>query len=403
MHTATAETQRAGAGAAGARRSRQRLAVVGHSGPTIAIGAGGTGGHIYPGLALAAALRQRRPDARILFFGTPRGMESELIPAAGYPLFHTSMVPFARSAGWRRYVVTAITARAAWQSRRLLLREGVDAVVGMGGYPSLPVIAGARLAGIPALIHEANAVPGRANWLSARLTPNVALALGTEGAWRPGPGSRVVGMPISAALDQLDRPALRPGARARLEVPADAVLVVVSGGSQGSERLDGAALELALAWRGREDVRLVIKPSRRGGDKLRAQLYAAGLSDNARVVDYIERMDDVYAAADLMICRAGAATVAELAAVGLASVLVPYPHAPADHQTHNARALVDAGGAVMVADAAATGIGWCTLVDGLVGDRTRLQSMARAAGTIAQRDGASRLADWTLELSGAKA
>jgi UDP-N-acetylglucosamine--N-acetylmuramyl-(pentapeptide) pyrophosphoryl-undecaprenol N-acetylglucosamine transferase len=399
MHTATASTP-----TAAAYLPRIGLAAATDRSPlTIGIAAGGTGGHIYPGLALAAALREQRPGARVLFFGTPRGMESELIPAAGYPLFLVDMAPFSRSEGWRRYATPAITARASWQSRALLQRESVDVVVGMGGYPSLPVIAGARLAGIPALIHEANAVPGRANRLSAHLTPNVALALGTAGGWLPSAQARVVGMPIGAELDGLDRPSLRSAARARLGVPSWAVLVVVSGGSQGSQQLDAAAAELALGWRERDDVRLLIKPSRDGGSRLRARLADAGVGAVARVVDYIERMDDVYAAADLMICRAGAATVAELAAAGVASVLVPYPHAPGDHQTHNAQALVESGGAVLVADAQATGPGWGALVDGLIGSRSRLDAMATAAASIGERDGAGRLADWALELAGARA
>lgn len=273
----------------------------------------------------------------------------------------------------------------------------------MGGYPSLPVIAGARLADIPALIHEANAVPGRANRLSAHLTPNVALALGTAGSWLPSPQARVVGMPINAELDVFDRSALRGAARVRLGVPSGAVLVVVSGGSQGSARLDAAAAEMALAWRGRDDVRLLIKPSRDGGSRLRSRLADAGVGEAVHVVDYIERMDDVYAAADLMIGRAGAATVAELASAGVASVLVPYPHAPGDHQTHNALALVEAGGAVLVPDAQATGPAWCALIDGLIGNPARLRSMAVAAAGIAERGGATRLAAWALELAGVRA
>src|SRR5438552_1428734 len=141
--------------------------------PSLGIAAGGTGGHIYPGLALAAALRRLSPDTPIAFVGTRRGLETRLIPEAGWPLHLVDMIPFQRSLGMRRWLLPAALARSAVQARGILRREQASVAVGMGGYASIPLVAGARLARVPALIHESGAVGGRANRLAARLTRNV--------------------------------------------------------------------------------------------------------------------------------------------------------------------------------------------------------------------------------------
>jgi UDP-N-acetylglucosamine--N-acetylmuramyl-(pentapeptide) pyrophosphoryl-undecaprenol N-acetylglucosamine transferase len=379
-------------------QSRPRVAAPVDQAPTVAIAAGGTGGHIYPGLAIAAALRRARREARVIFVGTPRGMERELIPAAGHELFLTDMVPFV---GGVRSQAAAIgrTATAVAQSRRLLREERVDAVIGMGGYPSFPVVLAARLAGVPALIHESNAVPGRANRLAGRLRIPVGLSIGADTGWNPAAETRVVGMPVGADLRDFDRAALRPAARASLGVAGGETLVVVSGGSQGSAQLDRAALDLARHWRDRRGVRILVKASRGERERLETQVRRSGAERVATVVDYFERMDEVYAAADLMVCRAGAATVAELAVTGVPAVLVPYPHAPGDHQTHNAEALVRAGGAVRIADDRAGGDSWCELLDSLVGSPGRLARMSEAAEALIPVDGAERMAAWALELT----
>src|SRR5205807_7796735 len=142
------------------------------NGPSVVIAAGGTGGHIFPGLALAGALRRQEPAALVSFLGTARGLEGTLIPEAGYRLHLVDMVPFS---GGRRLVAPAALGRAAWQSRRVLGHERASVAVGMGGYASIPLIVGARMAGVPSVIHESGAIPGRANLLAARLTPNVAV------------------------------------------------------------------------------------------------------------------------------------------------------------------------------------------------------------------------------------
>ncbi|MFJ2868830.1 UDP-N-acetylglucosamine--N-acetylmuramyl-(pentapeptide) pyrophosphoryl-undecaprenol N-acetylglucosamine transferase [Kitasatospora sp. NPDC087314] len=344
---------------------------------SVVIGAGGTGGHIYPGLALAEALRRADPRAVISFVGTERGLETTLIPEAGYRLHTVDMIPFDASLGPRRYLLPAALLRSGGQCREILRAQGAQVAVGMGGYPSAPAIVGARLAGLPSVVHESNAVPGRANRFAARLTPHIALAFDRTREHLPaGRSAQTVGMPLVGAVARLDRAALRAEARRQLEVPEGARLLVFNGGSLGAARLTAAAVELAARWRHRTDRQLLIKTGPAALEEVRAAL--AG-HPTARAVSYLDRMDLVYAAADLMVCRAGAATVAELSSVRMPAVLVPYPHAPHDHQTHNARVLSDTGAGLLLPDGECTGERLAALVEPLLADPARLAAMARAA------------------------
>jgi UDP-N-acetylglucosamine--N-acetylmuramyl-(pentapeptide) pyrophosphoryl-undecaprenol N-acetylglucosamine transferase len=289
--------------------------------PSILIAAGGTGGHIFPGLALAAAIRRREPSTLVSFVGTPRGLEGRIIPDAGYALHLVDMVPFS---GARRAVAPAAFARATWQARRLLRRERAAVAVGMGGYASIPLVAGARLAGVPSLVHESGAIPGRANLLAARFTSNVALAFDTAATSFPG-RTRVVGMPLSAEIEHFDRAALRSEARAAFDLPDGAGVLLVIGGSQGATTLNRAAVGLAARWKDHPDRRIVLKTGAADLASIQADLQAAGAAHVVRAVSFFDRMDHAYAVADLALTRAGAGTVAELAATGLPAVLVPYP------------------------------------------------------------------------------
>ncbi|MEV6046603.1 UDP-N-acetylglucosamine--N-acetylmuramyl-(pentapeptide) pyrophosphoryl-undecaprenol N-acetylglucosamine transferase [Streptomyces xanthochromogenes] len=364
---------------------------------SVVIGAGGTGGHIYPGLALAEALRRAVPDAVISFVGTTRGLEGELIPRAGYRLHTVDMIPFDPSLGAKRYLLPAALLRSGAQCRAILKAQDAQVAVGMGGYPSAPVIVGARMAGLPSLIHESNAVPGRANQFAARLTPNIAVAFDRSRAHLSGgQDALTTGMPIAASLAALDRPALRAEARRALGVPPGARLVLVNGGSLGAARLTAAAVGLAERWRDRRDVHLLIKTGPAQLADTESQL--SGLP-GARAVPYLDRMDLAYAAADLVVCRAGSATVAELAATGVPAVLVPYPHAPGDHQTHNARVLSDAGAGLLVPDAETTAFRLAGLVEPLLADPARLAAMSGAADPGNHARAADLLAARVLELA----
>ncbi len=367
--------------------------------PSILIAAGGTGGHIFPGLALAAALQRQEPSARIAFVGTPRGLEGRIIPDAGYPLHLLDMVPFA---GARRALVPAAFTRATWQARKLLRSEGAAVAVGMGGYASIPLVAGARLAGVPSLVHESGAIPGRANLLAARFTTNVALAFERAAASFRG-ATRVVGMPLSADIEHFDRDAVRSEARASFGLSDDAEVVLVVGGSQGATTLNRAAVRLAALWRDRPRRRILLKTGVTDLAGIQADLAAAGASDVVHAVSFFERMAYAYAAADLAVTRAGAGTVSELGATGLPAVLVPYPYAPHDHQAVNASVLVDVGAAVMVRNPEATADNLAPLLEELFADPDRRARMGKAGRSVSRPHAADDLASWVLELAGSHA
>ncbi|MEV5595138.1 UDP-N-acetylglucosamine--N-acetylmuramyl-(pentapeptide) pyrophosphoryl-undecaprenol N-acetylglucosamine transferase [Streptomyces sp. NPDC052496] len=368
---------------------------------SVVIGAGGTGGHIYPGLALADALRRAVPDAVVSFVGTERGLETRLIPQAGYRLHTVDMIPFDPSLGAKRYLLPAALLKSGAQCRSILRQQEAQVAVGMGGYPSAPVIVGARLAGLPSLVHESNAVPGRANKFAARLTPHIALAFDRSRAHLAG-GERAetVGMPLVGPLASLDRTTLRARARRELGVPEGARLLLVNGGSLGAARLTEAAVGLAARYRTRTDLRLLIKTGPAALEETRERLAATGGAAVAEAVPYLDRMDLAYAAADLVVCRAGSATVAELATIGMPAVLVPYPHAPGDHQTHNARVLSDAGAAVLLPDAETTAERLAALVTPLLDDPDRLAAMGQAADPGTHAHAADLLAAKVLQLAG---
>ncbi|MEY2478154.1 MAG: UDP-N-acetylglucosamine--N-acetylmuramyl-(pentapeptide) pyrophosphoryl-undecaprenol [Actinomycetota bacterium] len=358
------------------------------------IAAGGTGGHIFPGLALADALKRVAPDTRVTFVGTERGLEKRLIPEAGYPLRTVDMVPFT---GIGKVTLPFALLRAALQSRKLLKVERADVAVGMGGYASIPLIVGARLAGVPAIIHESGAIAGRANRVAAKLTHNVALAF-DEAAHQFNSRARTVGMPLNPQIADFDRDALRAGARAAFGLPDGVTMVLVSGGSQGSARLNEAAVGMAGRWKESDDVRIVLKAGTKNADDVARRLRENGGERVTQLVSFFDRMDHAYAAADLMVSRAGAGTVAELAAVGLPSILVPYPYAMDDHQTVNAAVLTKAGAALLVRDDEATADRLAPLVEELLDDPARLAEMRRATAKVARPHAAEELAAWVLEL-----
>jgi UDP-N-acetylglucosamine--N-acetylmuramyl-(pentapeptide) pyrophosphoryl-undecaprenol N-acetylglucosamine transferase len=364
---------------------------------SVVMAAGGTGGHLVPALAIAGALRRTRPDARICFIGTDRGLTDDIVGRAGYERFTTSVQPFARSARGVLGPLSMVPATA--QARAVIRRVGASVVVGMGGYPSLPAIAAARLTKVPSVIHEANAVPGLANETAARLTPNVAVAF--PGTVFKGRTTRVVGMPLRDAIAGFDRDALRAEALDTFGLDRARKTLLVFGGSLGAATLSAAAVELATRWVGRSDVQSMIIAGERD-ESSRSALRAAGVPDeHVHVHRFVDRMELAYAAADVVVARAGGSTVAELAVVGLPSVLVPLPHARRREQHANAAYLVEAGGAVVVDNGELTGERLDHVVSTLLADDEGREKMSAAARSVARPDAAAEMARWIMELADA--
>jgi len=363
----------------------------------VAIGAGGTGGHIYPGLAIAKALEETTDGAvDICFISTKRGLQTTLVPDAGYELFMFDMIGLK---DWRSALrLPPQLIRAGHGASRVIKDRGIDVVVGMGGYPSAPAMVGARWAKVPSLIHESNAVPGRANAFIARLTPHIAIAFERTRQHLPKRADvRTVGMPLLPEVAQIDRAALREPARQAFGLTPGQKLVVFSGGSLGAHSLTTTALDLADQWKERDDVVLLIKT---GAGQLDDAIARTNGNPVARPVAYIDRMDHAYAAADVMVCRCGAGTVSEISHVGLASVMVPYPHAPGNHQLHNAQALADAGGAVIIEDHDLDAASLGPVLDDLLSDDERREAMAHNSRLVDHGAAATTVARWAIELAG---
>lgn len=356
------------------------------------IAGGGTGGHVYPGLALAEAIRAAEPDAAIAFIGTSRGLEARAVPAAGYTLDHVDVLPWAKTLGARRLLAPLSALRAAQQARRILRKRKADIVASMGGYASLPAALAAWSAGIPLILHEQNAIPGRANRVAARLTRHIAVTFPESGRMFQRP-VRVIGNPIRAMIAHLDATARRPEALHTFGLSPIKPTVLMLGGSQGAKTLNVAAEAMALRWSGPNDPQILLLA---GDDAPHI------VADSLKHVAFTDRMDLAYAAADVVVCRAGAG-VMEVACAGLPSVLVPYPYAQDGHQAANADALARAGASVVVEDAHASGERLAREVEAILADQQRRATMSRAARLVSRPEAAHDLAAWVLEcVEGAK-
>lgn len=365
---------------------------------SVVIAAGGTGGHLVPALAIATALQKRAPGTAISFVGTARELDRTLIPAAGYRVHTTSVAPFSRDL--RGAIAAASMLPATMQARRILRDEGASVVVGMGGYPSLPVVAAARTMRIQALIHEANAIPGLANEAAARMTRNIAVSFPETVSLFRRRTPRLVGLPLRESIITFDRERLRAEAFESLGLASGLPTVLVFGGSLGAARLNEAAIGLAARWSTREDIQMVVVTGTAHTAGVRERIEPGKLT--VRVLPFVERMELAYAAADVAVCRAGASTIHELAVVGLPSVLVPLPIARRREQHTNARMLVDAGAATMIEDADATAGTLGTMLDGMLADPDARARMSTAARSVARPDAADAMAEWILSLAEAR-
>lgn len=354
----------------------------------VLLAGGGTAGHTSPLLATADALRRIRPDVEITCLGTPRGLENRVVPEAGYPLELIPPVPLPRKPNADLFKVPFRLRAAVKATHAVLDRVRPDVVVGYGGYVSMPLYLAARKRKLPLVIHEQNAVPGLANKAGARFARRVAVSFPDT----PLRNAEYVGLPIRPMISGLDRGAMRAEARAFFGLDPDRPTLLVTGGSQGARKLNqsvsGAAAELAEAG-----VQVLHVQGKHGGAE------PAATDVPYVVVDFVDRMDLAYAAADLVVCRAGANSVTEAAAVGLPAIFVPLPIGNGE-QVKNARPVVDAGGALQVDDADVSTAWVIATVPALATDAGRLAAMGAAAAAVIPRDADEKLARIVLEVSG---
>jgi UDP-N-acetylglucosamine--N-acetylmuramyl-(pentapeptide) pyrophosphoryl-undecaprenol N-acetylglucosamine transferase len=339
-----------------------------------------------PALAIAAALRDK--GAHVEFAGGERA-EAELVPAAGYPFHAFKLAGLDRRNPLRAARAAGLAARALTGARRLVAELRPDVVMGGGGYVAGPVGLAALTRRVPLVLTEADSHLGVANRLLAPFARKVFLAFPLEG--RDGERYEVTGRPIPPGTVGADRAA----ARRRFGIPEGARCLLVFGGSLGARSLNEAALDAF----GREaPFHVLHSAGRRDYDELRKRLDEFGAPDHYRLEPYIEPFADAYAAADLAVGRAGG-SVFELAAARLPSILVPYPHATADHQTGNARWMADGGAAVVVPDSELDGDRLSREAQALLTDPERLSRMSEAARALSRPDAAERIAEAMLGLA----
>ncbi|MCW4464418.1 undecaprenyldiphospho-muramoylpentapeptide beta-N-acetylglucosaminyltransferase [Glutamicibacter sp. MNS18] len=350
----------------------------------LVVAGGGTAGHISPMLAIADAIVAQQPQAQITALGTAQGLETRLVPEAGYKLELIPKVPMPRSISLDMFKFPFAFIKAVRESTRVLRQEKAQGLIGVGGYVCTPAYLAAKRMGLPIFVHEANSVAGLANKIGAKHAKVVATTFTQTGL----PNAEQIGMPMRSHVATMDRAALRDEARAYFGITGQEPLLVVTGGSSGALSINKAiqASLPVLAEAGIHTVHITGRGKPVLDDQGRP-LAAAGYTQ----VEYVDRMDYAYAAADLMICRSGAGTVCELAVAAVPSILVPLPIGNGE-QKRNARELVAAGGALLVEDRDFTLDYVTQTVVPLLGNRPRLEQMSLAAASQGRSDAAEVMA-----------
>lgn len=355
----------------------------------IVIMAGGTGGHVFPALAVADVLRARGHE--VAWIGTRQGLEARVVPAAGIPMEWID-VGGLRGKGWRTLLMSPWRlVRAVQQARRIFWRLRPAVALGMGGFASGPGGLAARLSGCPLVLHEQNSVPGVTNRVLSHTARRVLE--GFPGSFSAARGAEFIGNPVRGAIAALPPPELRFADR------SGALRVLVIGGSQGARVLNQTVPDAIALWPALPRPEVWHQTGARDAESVAAAYRAQGIK--ARVAPFIEDMGAAYGWADVAVCRAGALTITELTAAGLGAVLVPFAAAVDDHQTRNAQFLVRAAAAELLPQAALSAESLQAVLQRMAKDRQMLLAMAQRARALAKPQAALRVAEACLQAGGA--
>ena len=353
---------------------------------------GGTGGHIYPALAIADRIRQDYPESQICFVGNSGDLEEEVARKSGYEFYPIPARWFYRGEGFFKTLTefvkaSTVTLAGIFRARRVMKKFRPDFVVGTGGFVSAPVLFAAKSRHIPCYMHEQNAYPGMANRLTARFCRKIFLGFDkARDHFRTEASLIYAGNPVRAAFFAVDR----KEAKKRLGIREDAFTLLCFGGSLGSERIN----EIGYAYAGHvhdaQGKALILASGKRFWESVCARRKADRMTERAhlRFFPYIDDMPTCLAAADLVLCRAGALSLAEICTIGLPSLLIPYPHSADNHQFYNAKAMEEAGCSYLINDEEADPKKVIPMIDLLASDRARLEAMRKASFSMAKRDAA---------------
>ncbi|AEF95177.1 UDP-N-acetylglucosamine--N-acetylmuramyl-(pentapeptide) pyrophosphoryl-undecaprenol N-acetylglucosamine transferase [Desulfotomaculum nigrificans CO-1-SRB] len=344
---------------------------------------GGTGGHIYPALAIAKGLQSRFNNTEILYIGTNRGLEADIVPKANFPFKAITVAGFQRKLSPANLKVLWQAMQGYQEARAIIKEFKPDVVIGTGGYVCGPVVLAAARRGIPTLIHEQNALPGITNRILSRFVDQVTATFEDSLKYFPKKARvTVTGLPVRPEITQADRST----ALQSLNLQQGPLTLLVFGGSRGARRINQAMIEVIREYANDPDIQILHATGQVGYQEFLDQVTRNGMNldnyVNITIKPYLYNMHEALAAADLVVSRAGAATLAELTVLGLPSILIPYPYAAENHQEHNARALADRGAAILIRDAELTGVKLVQQLKELLDDKKRLQNMSVASKNL---------------------
>lgn len=361
-------------------------------GHKIIIAGGGTGGHIFPALAIARALERKEPGIQLLFVGAKGKMEMEKVPQAGYRIQGLDIAGLDRSHLWKNIGLPFKIIKSLTQAKEILRAFNPDAVVGVGGYSSYPVLRSAQKLKIPTLLQEQNSFAGKTNKLLGKKAAVICVAYENMDRFFPKEKIVFTGNPVREAIagEQTEQSA----AQSHFGLKAGKTTLFVFGGSQGAKTINEALIEGLDTLLG-HNVQLLWQTGKISFDH--ATAAAAGKTDRVKVFEFIREMGAAYAAADIIICRSGASTIGELCLVGKPAILVPFPFAAEDHQTFNARALVDRQAALMVPNAEAKQKLIAT-VTALINDKNLQKTLSEQIKKLAVTGADEQIAEEILKL-----
>lgn len=362
---------------------------------SVLFAAGGTAGHVFPAIAVANALVAMDPHLEPVFLGSPDRVEAQLVADAGFRFHGVAAQPVPRRLSPRIVTVPFATRRAVKRALEVAREERTVGTVSFGGFVSFPLARAAWRLQLPLVVHEQNAVPGLANRIAARWADKIAVSIPSSvHRFKQPELCAVTGNPVREEILRLDLAARREAARERFGLKPDRTTLLVFGGSQGARSINRAIVSANHLW-GDTDVQ-ILHATGRATYEVTATSWARTREQirgpHASVIDFIDSMADAYAAADIVVCRAGATSIAELSALGIPAVLVPYPHATGDHQTENAKALERAGGAVVISDRDLTGERLVEAVKPWLDQPSAMVSVAQASRAFGRRDAAENVA-----------
>lgn len=346
---------------------------------------GGTGGHVYPALAIAEIIKAKVPDAEIAFVGTKKGIENRLVPQAGYKLYHVEIQGISRSLSPRNIKTAFLILTSPHKAKKIIEEFKPDIVIGTGGYVCWPLLRAAASMGIPSMVHESNAYPGLAV-RQVQKSVDIILTSFDETAEKLNAKEKIVnvGNPIRLKYSVSDK----AEARRMLSVPEDVKLTVLSfGGSLGATAINNTAFTIMKDYAPQhKDVMHFHATGTRFYDTFKEKIAESGieLGDNVSVMDYLYDMPLYMAAADVVICRAGAMTLAELAMIGKPAILIPSPNVTDDHQYKNAKVVADRGGAILVRESEDMDKEILEALEKIRADETLAESMSRAISSFAR-------------------